>query len=267
MGLAAITVFAVSRPVYGRPNSDLRQTVTTLVSNERIASEHRTPFSYLSIEKSDRTGGHLWTERVAEVREGKLRLLLSEDGKPISQDRRKKEIGKLREIASDPSSFMHREQVRKRDEEHAMQMFNLLPHAFLFQNDGWDGQWLRIKFQPDPAYVPQSYEERVLHGMAGYMLIDPQASRLHYLEGHLAEDVSFGYGLLATIHQGSSFSITRAQVVPAVWKTTLAETHIDGHVFFFKTVSHQMDFEHQDFQPLPANLPISQAVDLLIREH
>ena len=40
-------------------------------------------------------------------------------------------------------------------------------------------------------------------------------------EDHLTGDVSFGYGLLATTHSGSSFIIIRNSVALGVWKTTV----------------------------------------------
>jgi hypothetical protein len=101
--------------------------------------------------------------------------------------------------------------------------------------------------------------------MSGTMLIDSHAARLHYLEGHLTDDVSFGYGFLATIRSGSRFGITRNPVTSSTWKTTSIDTQINGRVIFLKTLSRQQKAEHRDFEPLAANISIQQAVDLLTR--
>ena len=58
-----------------------------MVVNEQTAEQHRDHYMYLSKERSDRTGGHLWTERVVETDAGKVRLLLAEDGQPLAADR------------------------------------------------------------------------------------------------------------------------------------------------------------------------------------
>ena len=60
---------------------------------------------YTSNERSERTGGHLWTERVAETSAGKVRLLLAEDGKPLSAERQKGERARMADIAAHPEEF------------------------------------------------------------------------------------------------------------------------------------------------------------------
>jgi hypothetical protein len=245
--------------------STLQQRIIALIANERSAAQQKPPFLYTSVERSDRTHGHLWTERVAEISQGKLRYLIDEDGKPLSSDRRSAEIARLKAIAANPDDFIHHEQARKSDEHHAQQMLELLPRAFLFESPGHDGPWLRINYHPNPAYIPQTFEERVLHGMSGTMLIDEHRTRLHHLEGRLSNEVTFAYGLIATIHSDSSFSTTRDLIAPNVWKTTSVDTNIDGRALFFKTISRQQHSVHQDFRPLGADLSIPQAIELLTR--
>jgi hypothetical protein len=97
------------------------------------------------------------------------------------------------------------------------------------------------------------------------MLIDAKHLHLHYLEGQLNSDVTYGYGLLATIRRGSRFAVTRDPVAAGTWKTTAIDANIDGRFIFFKTISRQQRTEHRDFVPLPPHLSISQAVALLIK--
>lgn len=251
--------------IQAQTGPSLQQTVTERVTNERSAAQQKPPFLYTSIERSERTNGHLWTERVAEISQGKLRYLISEDGYPLSAERDNAELTRLKTIATHPDDFIRHEQARNNDEQHAQQMLALLPSAFLFMRSGNEGPWLRINYQPNPAYTPRNYEERVLHGMSGIMLVDGQSLRLHRLEGHLNGDVTFAYGLLATIHGGSSFATTRDPVAPGIWKTTSIDAHVDARAIFFKTISRQQRSEHRGFVPLPANLSIQQAVALLSR--
>jgi hypothetical protein len=242
---------------------DLEQMVKMVVANERSAAQNKPPFLYTSVERSDRTGGHVWTERVVEIPQGKLRYLLAEDGHPLSAGRQDQEISRLKMIAADPSDFIHREQSRKDDEERAERMLDLLPTAFLFDSPGNEGSYLRINFRPNPAYEPQTYEQRVLHSMSGFILIDSKTLRLRHLEGHLGSDVSFAYGLLATIRGGGEFSTTRDRIAPNMWKATLIDVHIDGRAILFKTISLHQHSEHEDFHPVPENLSIPEAIQLL----
>src|SRR5260370_5464957 len=71
---------------------DLVQRVLA-VEGEEI--KHKGRYVYLSQERSERTGGHLWTERVVETSVGKLRRLIAEDGQPLTGDRAAAEHARL----------------------------------------------------------------------------------------------------------------------------------------------------------------------------
>ncbi len=163
-----------------------------MVGREHDALLHEPKLSYISVETSDRTGGHAWTERAIEVPQGRLRRLLLEEGKPLTPDRSRREEARLRLIADDPQPFIQRELAHKSDEQQAEQMFDLLPRAFLFRDDGRNQSWEQLDCWPNPAWQPRSYQERILHGMSGTILVDPQALRLHSLQGRLSENVTFG---------------------------------------------------------------------------
>jgi hypothetical protein len=250
---------------FGQVASAPLMTIQRMIEKEHEASLHKPPFSYISVERSDRTGGHEWTEQVIEVPDGRLRELIMEDGISLSGDRRRREGARLRSIAQNPESFIRHERERKTDEQRAQEILEILPRAFLFEDDGLQQGWKKISYRPNPSYVPQSYEERILHEMSGVLLIDPHTDRLHMLEGSLAQDVSFGYGLIATLHRGSTFSIVRSPILEDQWKTTQIDVHMDGHVVLFKAISRQQSSIHKDFKLLPYKLTIAQAVALLVQ--
>jgi hypothetical protein len=235
-----------------------------MIEKEHEGSLHKPSFSYVSVERSDRTGGHEWTERVIELSEGKIRDLTLEDGKPLSEERRRHEDIRLRSIAKDPQSFLLHERTQKMEEQRMQKILDLLPRAFLFEDKGQQESWEKIVYRPNPSYIPQTYEERILHEMSGVMLIDSHKCRLHRLEGRLGTNVSFGYGLIANLHQGSAFAITRSPILDDLWKTTQLDVRMDGNVVLFKSISRQQEAIHKDFRLLPPNLTIAQAVALLL---
>jgi hypothetical protein len=239
------------------------QIVNTLVANEHLAAKHRDHYTYMSIERSDRTGGHLWTEKVVETDVGKVRMLLAEDGKPLSPERIAQERGRLAAIVADPAGFARKSQSVKDDEAHALQMLTLATRAFLFSDPRDENGFIRIDYRPNPAYQTQTIEERVLHATSGSMLIDPHMMRLHHLEGRLPEDVSIGFGLLATVRAGSNFSTTRDRLGEPDWKTTQVDTDINGHVMFFKSIARSQHSEHSMFVRVPNDLTVAQAVALV----
>jgi hypothetical protein len=239
--------------------------VRKMLAVEDVEAIRKGRYIYTSNERSERTGGRLWTERVVETNSGKLRRLIAEDGQPLSPDRLSAEAARLAGIAADPEAFRKKSEALKNDEQHAKEMLGLLSKAFLFEGMQQEGEFVRIKFKPDPAYSPRSMEERVLRAMEGTMLIDRKSSRLHQLQGRLPADVSIGYGLLATIRAGSNFSTTRKPVPGDEWKTSMLDTDINGRAIFFKAIGKKEHAEHSEFMMIPMNTTVPQAVAMLQR--
>jgi hypothetical protein len=246
-------------------SSAAKQVVDTMLAHENDPVEHRNLYMYLCEERSERTAGHLWRERVAETPLGKVRLLLSEDGKPLSADRAAAEREKLARIVANPEEFRRREQATKSDEDHAEQMLTLLRKAFLFDDPRVEGSDLQIMFRPDPSYKTQSMEERVLHAMSGTILVDQRTLQLHMIEGKIPEDVSLGYGLLGTVHAGSSFNTTHEMEPGGDWKDAVVNTAIEGKAMLFKEIGRNEHVVHSEFQQLSRDISVAQAVELLER--
>jgi hypothetical protein len=202
---------------------------------------------------------------VVETAVGKVRLLLAEDGKPLSPVRMAAEKAKLADIAAHPAAFQRREQSMKNDEEHAEQMLVLLHKAFLFDEPRPEGSDLRIGFRPDPAYQPKTMEEKVLHAMSGTVLVDERTNQLHRIEGKIPTDVSLGYGLLGTVHAGSSFSTEHEMAQGGEWKDALENTAIEGKAMLFKEIGRNEHVVHREFQRMSDNINVAEAVALLVR--
>jgi len=246
----------------GAHAQDAKATIDTLIRNEEDATAKRGRYMYLSVEKSDRSGGHTWTERVAETQLGKLRFLIAEDGKPITGSRLAQEKARLAHDAADPESFRRAEEARGDDEQHAKQMLGMLPKAYFFEGPFVEGDTLRVDFRPNPAYSPQGLEEKVLHAMSGSVLIDAKTIRLKGLSAHVGQDVSFGFGL-ATIKAGSNFNTLRMPVGGMDWKSQMVHTAITGRALFLKTIARQNDSTHSEFKKIPNDISVADAVKLL----
>ena len=262
--LAVCAVRAQSSDTAGSSDA-ARRIVDTMLTHEGDPAEHRFKYMYLSEERSERTGGHLWTERVVETERGKVRLLLAEDGKPLSPERQAAEKAKLKDIAAHPDTFQKREQAMKNDEQHAEQMLALLHKAFLFDEPRPEGSDLKIGFRPDPAYQPKTMEEKVLHAMSGVVLVDGRTNQLHRIEGKIPADVNLGYGLLGTVHAGSSFSTEHEMEQGGEWKDALVNTAIEGKAMLFKEVGRNEHVVHSEFKRMSDSINVADAVALLVQ--
>jgi hypothetical protein len=266
LALALATGFgALTSPVQAQGVAHVgpvaKDVVLQMLAREQEAADHKQLYSYLSVERSDRTGGHLWTEHVVETPVGRIRFLLAEDGQPLSPDRMGQERGRLAGVIADPAAFEASEKLQKDDEVHARQMLALLPKAFILENLRAQGTDWRIDFRPDPAYSASGIEEKVLHGMAGYLLIDQKLLRLHYIEGAMPQDVSIGFGLLATIHAGSHF-VTAKAPIQGQWRTVRVISDVRGKAALFKSIAKNQDVTRSQFHRIDAPLTIPQAVAL-----
>jgi hypothetical protein len=257
-GAAAHGTVPATTPGVPTPQSILE----TTIANENAASARHDHYEYITYERSDRTGGHLWQERVAETDAGRLRILLAEDGKPISPERHRQEIDRLNAIAADPQAFARHQSSLLNEEKRARDMLAALPNDFLFDNVVLQNGLWRMDFRPNPQVSPSGIEERVLHNMAGHLVIDAHDLRLVHMDFHLTQDVSFGFGLLANVRAGTNF-VSDRQFVDGRWHTLHIATQMHAKALLFKNLNLNLDLVREQFVPLDRNITIPQAVALL----
>jgi hypothetical protein len=238
--------------------------VLAMIDNENAAAARHEHWEYLSTERSGRTNGHAWTERVVETAPGRVRLLIGIDGRPLTPSQLQQERAKLEAIRDHPEDFIKREQNARAEEKRARQMLEVLPHDFLFENVALDhGVW-RMTFRPNRDYKPSGIEERVLHNMAGTLVIDAHDLRLIHMDFHLVQDVGIGFGLLADLHTGSNFVSDRQQI-DGRWHTLHVETEVHAKAMVFKKIDLNVDIYRSEFQPLDHELSVPEAATLLLR--
>lgn len=227
-------------------------------------------------ELTDRTEHSNWMYRVTKVveqqtltqlevetKDGPVHRLLSINDAPLDSAQQQRETTRQEQLVREPSQQLAVKKQNDADELRLENFVRLLPSAFLFQYDGWDGPDLRLSFRPDPAFVPPTMESKALQSMAGTILVSPQQKRLARMNGRLVENVDFGFGILGRIAKGGTFEIERIQVSPSHWKTQLVDIHVDGRMLLFKTVSKQQHETRSDFESVSKDLDLSHGEALL----
>jgi hypothetical protein len=237
--------------------------VHEVIENENAAAARQEHWEYLSNERSGRTGGHLWTERVVETTPGRVRMLIAVDGKPLSPEQMQAERARVEQIREHPDAFILHEKGVRVEEKRARDLMDVLPKDFLFEDVRLqDGIW-RMNFRPNPDYVPNGIEERVLHGMEGTLVIDAKQLRLLHMDFHVVKEISIGFGLLADIHRGTNFMSDRAYV-DGSWHTMHVATQVRAKAVLFKTVDLNVDLQRSDFKPVEHEMTVSQAAARLL---
>jgi hypothetical protein len=237
--------------------------VRVVTANELKDRVQQHKWMYLIVK---RVGTQSLTEEQVETRNGPLYRVLAVNGMPLNPDQRKQDEARIRRLLGDPSQQSKLKQQYEGDEQKLEKLMRVMPKAFLYDYDGVDGKFVRLKFRPDPAYKPPDYEARVVHSLAGTVLIHPQQKRLARLSGQLVDRVEFGYGIFGHIDNGGTFEIERVAVGPSQWKTALLNIQLTGRMILFKTVSKQQYEVRLNFLEVSADLTLSQANELLISQ-
>ena len=234
-----------------------------MVQAETAAWKVRQRFQYQSKERSNRTNGLLWEEMVVETRDGSLQRLISEDGIPLSGDQKLAEDRRIAYLAIHRAAFRRRNQRRREDEARMPELLREIASIFLFEVAGSDGDYARIVFLPNPAFQEQSFQDRVVHAMAGELVIHTPDMRLCKLDAHLQHKVEFGFGILGVLNDKTRLSLSREPVSPGQWTTAKIRIHMDGSILFLKSISRDLDSSRYGFKPVAHDLNVAQAAAIV----
>jgi hypothetical protein len=236
--------------------------VTKMAANEVAARQQVAHFAYTSEERSTRTAGHLWKEKVVETADGPLRRLIAIDNKPLAPDQAQAEQLRIDSLVGNPNDFRKMNLAHKDDEVRATQLLQLLPTAFIMTPDGEADGCVRFTFQPNPSFQPSSYMERASREMSGTVSLKQPENRLCHLDAKTFRPIEFGFGMLGHIDQGSRFNLERKRLDEANWKSDRISVHITGKILLFKTLTQDQEATRTDIRLVPQNLSLQQAAQM-----
>lgn len=235
-----------------------------LANELRAAQDASHPMRYRLRKSSARLTS---TKVIIETRDGAVARLVSINGSPLSAADDQKEQARLDALLADPSLQRHRKQSEDTDTGRALKVLRALPQAFLYQYAGPAdtpaGRVEKFTFKPNPAFNPPDLETEVLTAMAGEIWIDAAHERVARLEGHLQEDVDFGWGILGQLKKGGWIVIEQAEVGGGQWRTVRFQMQMSGRLFFRTRIFDTTEEETQ-FEPVPPGLGYAQAIQMLL---
>jgi hypothetical protein len=203
------------------------------------------------------------TKEIFETRDGEVARLLSINDQPLSADDEQKEDARLNDLLADPGKQRHRKQAEDQDAGRALRVLRALPTAFVYQFAGQtedaNGRVEKFTFRPDPNFSPPNLETEVLTEMSGEILIDAASERVTRLEGHLQQDVDFGWGILGRLNKGGWIAIDQADVGGGQWRIVRFKMQMSGRVVFKNRVFDTTE-EESKFVPLEKGLGYEKAI-------
>ena len=246
-----------------RPAPTAGELMGAVIANELSDREQLLKWICL-IEK--RAGKQTLTEVQVETKDGPLFRLIAIDGTALSLEQKRQDDARIERVIKDPRPLLKLKQAEDEDEQKLQRLMSFMPQAFVYEYDGVEENLVRVKFTPNPNYVPPTYEARVIHSLAGTMLIDSEHKRLTKVAGQLVNRVEFGYGLLGRVDNGT-VELGRVEVGPQQWKTAFINIHFSGRAVVFKTINKEQYERRSDFRMVSSDLNLSDAKDLLYSSH
>jgi len=146
-----------------------------------------------------------------------LRRLLERDGVPVPNsqpNRRENRMPQGRSVVQDVASVLdvtisHRE------------MFEGRPAIV-------------VKFQARRDAKPRTREGRIARAFTGLIWIDESAHEVQKIEATAIDDISFGYGMLARLNEGSVVQVERRLVDGDAWLPTSMRFKGEGRALLFR---------------------------------
>jgi len=239
--------------------------VDRALANElRAVQDTSHPMRYLLRKSSPRL---TTTKLIVETRDGAVARLVSVNDQPLSAADEQKEESRLDTLLADPSLQHHRKLSQDSDTGRALKVLRALPQAFLYRYTGSAdtaaGRVHKFAFVPNPAFNPPDLETEVLTAMSGEIWVDAAHERVARLEGHLNQDVDFGWGILGRLYKGGWIVIEQADVGSGQWRTVRFQMRMSGRVIFHTRIFDTTQEESQ-FAPVPPGMNYVQAIEMLL---
>jgi hypothetical protein len=251
-------------PQNGNPTADPHKIVRDASWNELHSKSPGRSFRYRQ-HKVDPKGTTV--KEIFETKDGDVARLIEKDGKPLDQEAERAEMDRLNNLLAHPEVQEHRHKKEQEDSARGDEMVRMLPDAFLFTLEGTvegpNGPCYRLKFTPNPAFVPPDREGEVYHGMVGELWVDQAQERLVKIDAHLISDVNFGWGVLGRLYKGGSILVQNADVGLHHWETVHKKQQFQGKLLMMKSVDYSTTEDYTDFEVQPQELSYQEAIHLL----
>jgi hypothetical protein len=206
-------------------------------------------------------------EEQIETTDGPIDHLIRNNGQPLNPESSREEQARLADLLSSPSEQARHRKEYFEDEKRIGRILALLPDAFAYTDAGEENGRRHLHFRPNPDYTAHSVEARVFHAMSGDLWLDTRYKHMARLDGHLEENLDFGYGILGRIYKGGWFRLERTQAGSTDWKTIRLEVHMTGRAMLFKTIARETSETRGGFVSVPRGMDLQHGLQLLEQDN
>ena len=188
-----------------------------------------------------------------------VQRLVSKDGQPLSaaelrkeDERIDKEVAKAKEKREKGESKGQATDSHGNEEVPVSRILELgtFSNARRVQRDGRDT--IVADYTGDPKAKTRNQAEEVIHDLVGTVWIDEQDKELVQTQGQFARSFKIGGGLVANIHEGTSFSMRQQKVNGEVWLPIELEFHGTARILLLLKIDGSARIVDSDFRKFKA---------------
>ena len=226
---------------------------------ERRTDIHTNPFGRLG------TGGvSLFEVYPSPVRRLVYRRLVAKDGLRIpseqlaEQDREYRErVAEVQEetAARSPADRRVVEAEAQRARERRQRRMNDVVDTLTFKMKGrltYKGvPAIAITFAPKPDARPTSRQGRIAQKFTGTIYVDERAREVMSVEATSIGDISYGYGIIARLGEGTAVTLTREPVEGNLWMPTRLTMKGQGRALVVRRLMIDFAIDWFDYKRLP----------------
>jgi hypothetical protein len=258
---ALLACTASAQAAKGPASPEQLALIARAAEHEQHALENPTPHQYQ--ERLEWIWG-TETRSVIETAQGRADRIVLFGDEPLSPEQSAKQQHRLEKLLTDRNAVKSEMEDQKPELQRRIRMIKAFPKAVLFDYVGRENGLLRFTFRPNPDFSPKDRETQMYRGMEGFVLVEPVQERLVRVEGKLAKDVSFGWGIFGRLYKGGTYEIAQTQLSPGAWRITTMNVDVRGRIFFFDTFRFLRNESNTRFRPVPATMTYNAAVKTLL---
>lgn len=241
-----------------------RTAANEIQANQSRAAQSPNPVRF-KIHKKDERG--ITTKEIVQTRDGSVARLIAINDMPLTPEQEQAEHARLQRLMDQPEIQEHRRRREKEDADRANKLVKMMPDAFLYSYDGVaygpNGPAIKLRFKPNPAFVPPNQESRVAGGIEGELWIDQAQERMVRFDAYIFQDVDFGWGVLGRLYKGGSVHIENADIGNHNWQLVRMKLDFTGKALMLKMLTFRITENATDFRPVPKELSYQDAIRLL----
>ena len=216
------------------------------------------------------------TKRMVQTNEAIAGRVLAYNDQPLTGESLKSEDARVERFVKEPEELRRKQREEHDNRERFDRILRAMPDAFLWEYDGFESalpglghpsdELVRLKFSPNPKYVPPTRVEQLLSGMTGIVLLDPKRQRMARIDSTLQNDVGFGWGILGHLDKGGRILIEQGDTGDGYWGLSHFIMRFTGKVLFFKNIDVNTRETSWDFQRVEDGLSFAQGLNLLKKQ-